>query len=207
MSRASWLSLIAGFAFLATKLEMKQRVRLAIGAVACVLFLLASLQIPVIQNAVSKRIQTFSDPSQDVSYAARIDGHAAAFRQISQEPFGEGVGSTDSAHNTEGDDDFIGPHDSTILEFLYSLGWIGTLLYAVGLGMLGVRMLPAGRSDPFILASQAIVIGFLAQCLLNSVMLGVLGFMVWTFASMTLAKTELAEQEALKRTSWDYTTP
>jgi hypothetical protein len=206
MSRASWLSLIAGFAFLATKLEMRQRVRLAIAAFACVLFLLASLQIPVIENAVSKRINTFSDPSQDVSFSARIEGHETAFRQISQEPFGEGVGSTDAVHNTEGDDDFIGPHDSTALEFLYSLGWIGTLIYGVGLGLLAVRMLSAGRSDPFVLASQAIVIGFVAQCLLNSVMLGVLGFMVWTFSSMSLARTELTEEEVARQASLNYAT-
>jgi O-antigen ligase len=196
MSRASWLSLIAGFAFLATRLEMKQRVRLAIAAVACVLFLLAALQVPVIENVVSKRIRTFSDPSQDVSYSARIEGHATALRQIAQEPFGEGVGSTDAVHNTEGDDAFIGPHDSTLLEFLYSLGWIGTLIYGVGLGVLGSRIVRAGRSDPFILAAQAIVIGFAAQCMLNSVMLGVLGFLVWTFASMILAGIELSDEEA-----------
>lgn len=195
MSRASWLSLIAGFIFLATRLDMRQRFRLAIAAVACVVFLFGALQVPVIQNVVSKRIRTFSDPSQDVSYSARIEGHETAFRSLAQEPFGEGIGSTDSAHNTEGDDDFIGPHDSTVLEFLYSLGWIGTSIYAVGLGMLCVRMAGAGRSDPFVLASQAIVIGFIAQSLLNSVMIGVLGFMVWTFASMTLARVELTEEE------------
>jgi hypothetical protein len=207
MSRASWLSLIAGFVFLATKLEMRQRVRLSIAAVACVLILLASLQIPVIENVVAKRIRTFSDPSQDVSYAARIEGHEAAFRQISQEPFGEGIGSTDAVHNTEGDDDFIGPHDSTVLEFLYSLGWIGTLIYGFGLGMLGVRIIRADRSDSFILASQAIVIGFLAQCLLNSVMLGVLGFMVWVFASMALAQIELSEQNMQPHAPLDHATP
>jgi O-Antigen ligase len=207
MSRASWLSLIAGFVFLATKLEMRQRVRLAIAAVACVLILLASLQIPVIDNVVSKRIRTFSDPSQDVSYAARIEGHEAAFRQISQEPFGEGIGSTDAIHNTEGDDDFIGPHDSTVLEFLYSLGWIGTMIYGVGLGILVGRMMGAGRSDPFVLAAQAIVIGFVAQCLLNSVMLGVLGFMVWVFASMALARVELSEQEVQQYGSLNCTVP
>ena len=195
MSRASWLSLVAGFVFLATRLDMRQRFRLAVAAVACVVFLFGALQVPVIQTMVTKRFQTFSDPSQDVSYAARIEGHEAAFRRIEQNPFGEGIGSTDAAHNTEGDDDSIGPHDSTVLEFLYSLGWAGTLIYAAGLGTLCIRMAGAGRSDPFVLASLAIVTGFAAQSLLNSVMIGVLGFMVWTFASMTLARVDLTEEE------------
>jgi hypothetical protein len=206
MGRASWLSLLAGFIFLATKLEMRQRLRLAIAAFACVVFMLAAFQIPVIQNAVQKRIQTMSDPDQDVSYSARVEGHEVALAQIAQEPFGEGLGSTDAAHNTEGDDDFIGPHDSTVLEFLYSLGWIGTLIYGVGLVMLGFRMMRAGRADPFVLASQAIVIGLVAQSLLNSIMLGVLGFMVWTFASMTLAQTDLAQDQAKVPETIDYAT-
>jgi hypothetical protein len=47
-----------------------------------------------------------------------------------------------------------------------------------------------------VLSSKAIIIGFVAQCLLNSVLLGVLGFMVWMFASMSLAQMDLAEQLA-----------
>ena len=112
---------------------------------------------------------------------------------IAQEPWGEGIGSTDTLHNTEGDDDIIGPHDSTVLEFLYSLGWIGTFIYGTGLAMLGFQLLRAGRGDSFVMSAKAILVGFLAQCMLNSVMLGVLGFMVWTFASMILAQAEMTD--------------
>jgi hypothetical protein len=81
-----------------------------------------------------------------------------------------------------------------VLEFLYSLGWIGTLIYATGLGTLGLQLMRKGESDSFVLSSKAIILGFIAQCLLNSVMLGVLGFMVWTFASMSLAQMDYAEK-------------
>jgi hypothetical protein len=195
MSRASWLSLVAGFIFLAFQMEMRQRLRLAMVTAACIVFLLASTQIPAVSDLVMQRIQTFSDPSHDVSYTARIEGHQQAFQLIAQEPFGEGLGSTDTAHGTEGDDDFIGPHDSTVLEFLYSLGWIGTLIYATGLATLAIQLMRKGETDSFVLSSKAIIIGFIAQCLLNSIMLGVLGFMVWTFASMSLAQMDYVEKE------------
>ena len=198
MSRASWLSLVTGFIVLALQLEMKQHFRLVIATNACLVFLLALAQIPAVNDLVAERIRTFSDPSHDVSYTARIEGHQRALRQIAQEPFGEGLGSTDTEHGTEGDDDFIGPHDSTLLEFLYSLGWIGTLIYAIGLSALGLQLMRAGRSDPFVLTSKAIVIGFVAQCLLNSVLLGVLGFMVWTFASMSVAQMDLQKRSIEK---------
>jgi len=131
-------------------------------------------------------------------------------KQISAEPWGEGLGSTDTDHGTEGDDDIIGPHDSTPLEFLYSLGWIGTLIYAMGLGALALGLKRGRRPDPFQLSSNAILIGFLAQCLLNSVMLGVLGFMVWTFGAMSLARVEASEAEAaplaIEQREADYAT-
>jgi O-Antigen ligase len=188
ISRASWLSLVAGAIFLIARLEMRQRARLAIAVAACALVILALYQIPPIGELIGQRIESFSAPSQDVSYSSRIDGHQQALRALAQEPFGEGLGSTDTDHFTEGDDSIIGPHDSTLLEFLYSLGWIGTLIYGLGLGSLAVQLLRTGREDPFVLSSNAIIIGFAAQSLLNSVMIGVLGFMVWTFASMSLAQ-------------------
>lgn len=194
ISRASWLSLAVGAVFLMTRLEMRQRARLAMALAACLVVMIALSQVPAINELIWQRIETFSEPSQDVSYASRIEGHQEAFRTLAQEPFGEGLGSTDTDHFTEGDDSIIGPHDSTILEFLYSLGWIGTLIYALGLGSLVIQLMRAGKEDPFVISSKAILIGFAAQCLLNSVMLGVMGFMVWIFASMSLAKADSLEE-------------
>jgi len=197
VSRASWLSLAAGGIYLMLHSGMRQRVRLAIAAFACVVFLIGIAQVPAVHDLLMQRLESFQDPSQDVSFSARVTGHEKAFREIAQEPFGEGVGSTDTKHNTEGDDDIIGPHDSTILEFLYSLGWIGSLVYALGLGTLALQLKKSVHEDSFVVSAKAILIGFVAQCLLNSVMIGVLGFMVWTFASMTLAAGDYSKEADL----------
>lgn len=193
VSRASWLSLAVGGIYLMMRSGMRQRVRLAVAGFACVIVLMALSQVPAVHDLLLQRLQSFSDPSQDVSFSARVVGHEQAFRQLAQEPFGEGVGSTDAKHNTEGDDDLIGPHDSSILEFLYSLGWIGTLVYAMGIGSLTFHVMRVNHGDPFVDSAKAILVGFAAQCLLNSVMIGVLGFMVWTFASMSLAAADFTD--------------
>jgi hypothetical protein len=193
LSRASWLTLVVGCLYLMCRLGVRSRLRLLPALIACIVFMIGAAQVPGIREIVLERITTFTQPGEDVSLSARIEGHEQALRQLADEPWGEGVGSTDTLHNTEGDDDIIGPHDSTLLEFLYSLGWIGTLIYALGLGSLLVQLVRASSDDPFILSAQAILIGFLAQSLLNSIFLGVLGFMVWTFASMNLAASEYKE--------------
>ncbi len=194
VSRASWISLVAGGIYLMMHSGMRQRVRLASAVFACVVFLIGIAQVPVVHDLLVQRLDSFQDPSQDVSFSARVTGHEKAFRELAQEPFGEGVGSTDTKHNTEGNDDFLGPHDSTVLEFLYSLGWVGSLVYALGLGSLMFQLRGVGHEDPFVASAKAILVGFAAQCLLNSVMIGVLGFMVWTFASMSLAAGDYSKE-------------
>lgn len=196
VSRSAWLSLVAGGIFLMMRAGTRQRIRLGIAVFACGVFLMGMTQVPVVQELLSQRVQSFSDPNQDVSFAARILGHQQAFQQLAGEPFGEGMGSTDTMHNTEGDDDIIGPHDSTILEFLYSLGWIGTLVYGLGIGSLVFQIVRNHETDPFVVSSKAILIGFVVQTLLNSVMIGILGFMVWTFASMSIAAADYARAQA-----------
>jgi hypothetical protein len=193
LSRASWISLAAGFLYLMFRLETRARFRLVLAAAACMAVLIGFAQIPSIKEVVAERVQTFMQPGQDASFSARVEGHEQALRTLAQEPWGEGVGSTDTLHNTEGDDAIIGPHDSTLLEILYSLGWIGTFIYALGLGLLCVQLIRKGATDPLGLSAQAVLIGFLAQALLNSIFLGVLGFMVWTFAAMSLSALEPVE--------------
>ena len=199
LSRASWLSFAGGCIYLAVFLGMRERYRLMIGAASCILFLLAITQIKAVDEIIWRRVETMTQPGHDDSFSARVEGHGVAMREIAEEPWGEGIGSTDTLHNTEGDDDMIGPHDSTLLEFLYSLGWGGTFIYGTGLLLLGIQLFRSGRGDYLALAGKAMLIGLSIQALLNSIMLGVLGFMVWTFAAMCLAQSENAE--AAKRFS------
>jgi hypothetical protein len=196
LSRASWLSLAAGGIYLLFRIGMRARIRLLFAAGASLAVLIIVAQVPGINDVIEERIATFTQPGQDVSFLARIDGHEAALRELAQEPWGEGVGSTDTLHNTEGDDSIIGPHDSTLLECLYSLGWFGTFMYALGLGTMGVQLFRRGAHNPLTVSAHAILIGFLAQSLLNSIFLGVLGFIVWTFAALSLASPEEAENAA-----------
>ena len=202
VSRAAWLSLAAGALYLMIHAGARQRARMVLAVAACGIFTVVGItQFPVVKSLVWQRLQTFSDPSQDVSFSARVEGYKRDLRQIAQQPFGEGLGSMDAKHNTEGDDDIIGPHDSTVLETLYSLGWIGSLVFAVGLASLCIQLLRTSNHDWFIVSSKAILISFVVQALLNSVMIGVMGFMVWTFASLVLAESDRAcvlEQSTLQ---------
>jgi hypothetical protein len=199
-SRSSWVGMVLGVGYLTMQLPNRARVRVLAGVLACVVLLMAATQLPVVDHILADRLQSFTDPKKDVSYNERVDGHVRAFANLLDEPLGEGMGSVDIDHATTGGDASIGPHDSTVLESLYALGLPGSLLYALGFGIALARMAAArpgaqtAAADPFAISMRAIVIGFAAQLALNSIFVGVFGFMVWTALAMTLASTDLPEE-------------
>ncbi len=198
-SRASWIGILFGFGYLATLLPNRARLRVASGALLCVVLLMAATQLPVVDEVVSSRLQSFTDPKKDVSFNERIDGHMLAFEKMLTEPMGEGMGALDTDHTTTGADATIGPHDSTILEALYALGFPGSLLYLVGIVACMVRIFtrttPVTR-EPFAVSLRAIFVACLVQTVLNSIFVGVFGFLTWTVIGMALASSDLPTDPA-----------
>ncbi len=192
-SRSSWIGLIFGIIYLAMQLPNKARVRVIGGILACIILMMVATQLPVVDEMVSARLQSFTDPKKDVSYNERITGHVVAFQTLLGEPMGEGMGSVDTDHTTTGGDASIGPHDSTILESLYALGFPGSILYLLGIAIGAVRMLTRSNqrtSEPFAISMRAIVVAFFIQMILNSIFVGAFGFIIWAAIGMTLAAGE-----------------
>jgi len=195
-SRSLWVGLVCGVLYLAFTLPPRARVRVVATVLATLLLAGLATQAPGIHEVVVTRLKSFASGGSDISANARIDGHIDALAKLPAEPLGEGMGSTDVDHATDGSDDRLGPHDSTLLEFLFALGGPGTLVYAlaVGLGLLHVffprRPSPIAL-EPQVYAMRAILFAFFAQCLLTSIMIGVPGFLVWTCLAMALVVNDL----------------
>jgi len=208
-NRASWLGILAGIFYLAMHLGMRQRMKIVAMMLGCALLLGGVSLLPPVNEILRARFQSMLDPKHDVSYNARIEGHQLAFAQLAQEPVGEGMGTMDINHANYESDEKLGPHDSTILEFLFSLGFVGTFVYFSGLAFTGYRLLSGPRvRDPFTISMIAITLSYFAQAILNSIMLGVLGFVVWLSIAMALAAREhSAESTAKQVTPFWYQPP
>jgi len=199
-NRASWIGFLVGLIYLAMHLGMRQRIKLIAMALGCGVLLATISMVPAVNDVLFARFQSMLDPKNDVSYQARIDGHKLAFAQIAQEPGGEGMGTMDVNHNVSKRDSSIGPHDSTILEFLFSLGFAGTFIYFGGLAFAGYRLFGGSRvRDPFTISMIAITLSYFAQAILNSIMIGVLGFVVWLSIAMALAAREHSAESTVKQ--------
>lgn len=192
MTRAAWIGWLVGFATLLAKMESRARLKLIAVVVlfACAIVPLATLE--PFASVVGPRIQSMTNPKDDISLAARLEGYGKYFRDAVTDPFGKGIGIMDREYAIAPDDEGIGPHDSAVLELLLSLGFLGAALYGAGLIALlfGLRVRGAVRADSFANAARAVGLGMFAQLILGSVMLGVMGAILWSFAGVVIAASK-----------------
>ncbi|MGB0063060.1 MAG: O-antigen ligase family protein, partial [Terracidiphilus sp.] len=135
-NRSGWIGLIAGTIFILAKLDMRERMRVLGGLLLAIIAAWLVIGFPDVRQPVIDKLQSMTDPKDDISLHARIEGYVNAFSTLSDEPYGEGVASPDILHGTVYNDDQIGPHDSMVLELIYSLGWCGAVVYLIGLAIM-----------------------------------------------------------------------
>ena len=197
-NRSAWLGFVAGTLFILWKLGSRERMRILTAFIVCALLSPAVFVVPGVKDLIAEKMETMAQPQQDVSYQARMEGYESAFTTLAHEPFGEGVGSPDIDHKTMENDDAIGPHDSLFLELLYSLGWCGTAFYLAALALMIWSAFTHFDTDhPFENAMKAVLVAFFAQCLLNDIVYGGVGFFLWSAGALQLAA--IARGESVRR--------
>ncbi len=194
LNRSSWLGFFAGIVFIIFRLSNRERIRIFSALIIFVGVAAMGATLPGISDIVGERFQSFSSPGQDVSYQARSEGYVRALATLSREPFGEGVGSPDIDHPTSENDDAIGPHDSTFLELLYSVGWFGTICYLGAVCILVFHALAGPLNSKFEISAGAVHIAFVTQSMLNIILNGPIGVFFWIIGGMVLASGELSRQ-------------
>ncbi len=187
-NRSGWIGLVAGTIFILVKLNSRDRMRVLGGLLLALVVAWLVIGFPDVRQPVIDKLQSMTDPKDDISFHARVDGYMNAFSTLSQEPYGEGVASPDIEHGTIFNDDQIGPHDSMVLELIYSLGWCGAFVYLIGLAiMIGRTVAHRATKQPFEDAMKGILVALFAQCLLNDIVYGEVGWIMWTAGAVQLA--------------------
>lgn len=189
MTRSAWIGWSVGLLSLLTTMDLKARLRLLAVVIVLAAAVMPLAMMPPFSQVVVPRLQTMTKPKEDISLAARLDGYGNYLKDAFLDPLGKGIGVMDRVYAVAADDEGIGPHDSAILELLLSLGVPGTLFYGIGLLflLLGMRPRAETHGDSFVNAARAISIGMFVQLVLGSVMIGVMGTVLWSFAGVTLA--------------------
>lgn len=192
LTRSAWIGWAIGLISLLKNMNMKARLRIIAIIVVLAGAVVPLALMPPFRDTVVPRLQTFTQAKNDLSLAARMTGYGNYLKDAFLDPLGKGIGVMDRTYAVAADDDGIGPHDSAVLEMLLSLGLPGALFYGMGLLVLLLSLRPgsisdAASGDTFIFAARAISLGMFAQLLLGSVMLGVMGVVLWSFAGVVMA--------------------
>ena len=189
MTRSAWMGWTVGVIALLASMELKTRLRLLAAAVVLAAVVVPLAMMPPFSEVVGPRLQSMAKPKNDTSLTERVKGYGKYLGEAFLDPLGKGIGVMDRVYAVAADDETIGPHDSAILELLLSLGVPGALFYGIGLIalLLSLRVRAEIRPDIFANAARATALGMFAQLVFGSVMIGVLGVVLWGFSSAVIA--------------------
>jgi len=180
MVRTAWLAWLIGFFLMLKNINPRVVIRLFLSAAFLLVCLLPLLNDPRLATVIGDRVKTFTDLRHDESFGDRLEMYRVLVSDAASNPFGHGLKNLEVSHGI--------PVDSGILVTIFSLGWLGTFLYALGIMSLFLKKQPAPEmQDEFYRAGKAIVIAMLAQLLGANIFVNVTGAIFWTFLAMRLA--------------------
>lgn len=188
-TRSAWIGWAVGFVVLLTGMSSRARLRLLVVGVVLGAAIVPLAMLPPFAEVLTPRLQSLTKPKEDLSLSARLEGYDRYLRDALDDPLGKGIGVMDREYAIAQDSEEVGPHDSAIIELLLSLGFPGTVFYGLGLMILffGLRPQRAARGDPFVDAACAIGVAMFVEMLFGSVMLSVMGVVLWGFGGVALA--------------------
>lgn len=143
---------------------------------------------PSITASMTARLDTFTDLAHDPSGQARVQIYEATPGWIAMEPFGEGIGAFGRGAREQTGSTEAGAMDSGPLEVFLALGWLGGTSYLVGILIMTLRAVAAGRAAaspaalPFGMASIST-----AGAILFVNIIGLAGCTIFLCAAMAIA--------------------
>ena len=178
-TRAAWGAYVVGVLYILIQTRSRSRWTLVLYLVLAAVAATPIILLGGAEMEVTSRMESLTDLSDDTSMEARTELYAQAPAYILTNPLGLGLGNLYQV-------------DSGLLILMMSLGWGGSLLYGLGLGLLYWWAWWAAREsgrirDRFIVVAAAISVALLAGSLFDDSFSGVSAFYLWGFLALALA--------------------
>jgi len=190
MVRSAWGGWLLSFMVMAGSVKLTNLYRFIFGLATMGLVIFVSAQFDPIGAIIEKRFSTFTNLEQDVSFRARMYQYDQFFEGIINEPMGIGFGNASNSGRL-GERTRITSFqnvDSGIANIFAVFGWIGTLFYLVGLGLLIFRK-PIGLRVFADRGMSATAFAILLQVVFFNVFVGPVGVLLWAFVFLRLCRS------------------
>ncbi len=178
--RTAWLSWVIGIAWILKSAKPRILVRVIVSGGLLLVCLIPIMADSRLATVIGDRFDTFTDLKHDDSFGARMEMYKILSRDAIENPFGQGLQITETSHGIA--------VDSGILLMLFSLGWIGSALFMVGILCVFTRSPRISKKqDEFVVIAKAGMIAIIAQMIGGNIFVGVSGAMFWIYGGLYLA--------------------
>lgn len=185
--RSSWGGWLIGFVSIILSVSLKIRIQLILFVLVAGMCIVPLSQMEPFADTISGRVSTISNLEEDTSFNARTEDGGGFILKALSNPLGQGLGNVWMI-NSEGELVQI-VTDSGIADILFTLGWLGSIPYILGVCMMMAQAMksPNATQDTFINTSRSISLSLLLQLIFANALLGVGGMLIWTFLGISLA--------------------
>jgi hypothetical protein len=192
--RAAWLGWIVAFIYTAKATRSAALIRTVVVFVFAAVLLVPLAMSPAF-SSISDRFASLSDISHDGSAQVRQEMYQKLAVEVERHPFGLGL------NNSQEVDGFA--LDSSFLQMLFSLGWLGTALYLAGIVMLVLQKRQLfDKEDKFAAAMRGIQISLLLQSVAGNSFIGVVGCLFWIASCIYLCDENVATARSAAGEEW-----
>jgi hypothetical protein len=188
--RTAWLSWGVGLVLILKNANPRVIVRLFLSIILVLICLVPLVADPRVATVVGDRLTTFTDLGHDESFGGRMDMYRTLATEALENPFGQGLGNMTMTRQGIA-------IDSGFLTAFFSLGWLGSLLLAIGTVSLFLGQTQnLEKSDEFARAGRVIMIAMLAQLVGGNIFTGINGAIFWMFAGVHLGASHRYQVQA-----------
>jgi hypothetical protein len=204
LSRSAWLSWIISLLFLFASLKAKFQQRLIVGITVMIIVVLPLSNLEVFSEVIGSRIMTFSNIQSDNSYQARLKGFQNFADDALVEFIGRGLSPTVTSVNDGGNTENFSGYDGGLFWILFSLGWLGTIPFVSGIGLLLFQSFQNLNSkfDIFVITIRSIAVSIF--CVASIGFPGIFGadgmILVWGFLGMVVASQKYYKRQDFIKT-------
>jgi len=191
LSRTAWMGLSAGIIYVFCMISNRQRVRIVMAAGCCFAVSLVALQVPEVKSIVTMRFNSLTDPQHDSSYEARVHDYNTVVQTMIDNPFGHGLSADASSGDQSDPAEAVVQQDSSITAALFSLGILGTVIFALGLLLLGFGIFSKQESSSALTGARAMLLSLAIEAPFNNVISGPIAFLLWCCVGLCIAECDI----------------
>ena len=188
-TRAAWIAFVIGL-FVHQLSQPIVRLPRRLLTMVIVTILAAPLtQIPSFRSTIVDRLSTLKSVSSDNSFIKRVQFSQANASEIVQTALGNGLGTTGGAIKLNAGSGGVRSLDTGFLELFYLFGWLGGVMFLMGIGSLLYQSFRFAepRRDGFASAVRAISFALVSILPIGDVFTGSTGTLLWSAMGLGIA--------------------